>query len=62
MALIAGGVALFLSHKPTGVPSGFDYHLHGHVHEKYARKGDAINVGVDVRGFAPATLEELLSI
>lgn len=62
MALIIYGVALFLSHKPTPTRSGFDFHLHGHVHEKYARKGNAINVGVDVRGFAPATLQELLTI
>ncbi len=57
------GSMLFLSHKPSvDLPAEtFDYHLHGHVHEKYARRGNQINVGVDVRGFAPATLEELLA-
>lgn len=39
----------------------FDFNLHGHVHEKYARQGNRINVGVDVRGFEPKTLEELLA-
>ena len=34
--------------------------LCGHVHELWARKGVAINVGVDQRGFAPATIQELL--
>lgn len=54
---------LFLSHKPTkDLPkAAIDFHLHGHVHEKYARRGNQINVGVDVRGFAPATLGELLA-
>ncbi len=62
---------LWLSHKPNPDwetrdiligPMGFaDYHLHGHVHEKYARRGNQINVGVDVRNYAPATLEELLA-
>jgi calcineurin-like phosphoesterase family protein len=32
----------------------------GHVHEKWARRGDFINVGVDVRGYRPVTREELL--
>jgi calcineurin-like phosphoesterase family protein len=56
------GQPLFLTHKPrvTWDPT-ITYHLHGHVHDNYARKGNAINVGVDVRGFAPATLEELLA-
>lgn len=56
--------SLFLTHKPTTehpLKIVTDYHLHGHVHEKYARRGNCINVGVDVRGFAPATLEELLA-
>lgn len=57
------GLRLLLSHKPRPIDPypPFDYHLHGHVHEKYARRGNQINVGVDVRGFAPATLEELLA-
>lgn len=38
-----------------------DVHLCGHVHEKWKRKGDMINVGVDQWGFTPRTLEELLS-
>ncbi len=62
LALICECKTLFLSHKPAVEP-GFlvDFHLHGHVHERYARRGNQINVGVDVRGFAPATLEELLA-
>jgi calcineurin-like phosphoesterase family protein len=40
-------------------PSGFDLVLHGHVHEKWLRLGKHINVGVDVRGYQPASLAEL---
>lgn len=60
--IIHKGLRLLLSHKPVvDVPADVDYHLHGHVHEKWARRGNKINVGVDVRGFAPVTLEELLA-
>lgn len=37
------------------------YHLCGHVHEAWARRGNVINVGVDVRDFEPKTLAELLA-
>jgi len=37
-----------------------DYHLCGHVHEAWARKNNIINVGVDVRGFTPVRLNELI--
>lgn len=36
-------------------------HLCGHVHEKWRRRGDAINVGVDQWGFEPKSLRELLA-
>lgn len=36
------------------------YHLCGHVHERWRRIGNTINVGVDVWGFQPVTLDELL--
>jgi calcineurin-like phosphoesterase family protein len=56
------GLRLLLTHKPSYDDlSGCDYNLHGHVHETYARRGNAINVGVDVREFEPKTLEELLA-
>ncbi len=56
------GHRLLLSHKPIPIEPypPFDYHLHGHVHERYARRGNLINVGVDVRDFEPKTLDELL--
>ncbi len=37
-------------------------HLHGHIHTKYVRKGNLINVGVPVRDYEPKTLEELLAV
>ena len=33
--------------------------LHGHVHDKWRVKGRQINVGVDVWGYAPVSLETL---
>lgn len=35
--------------------------LCGHIHEKWTRIGDVINVGVDVWGFTPRTIEELVT-
>lgn len=59
------GIGLHLSHKPPKMDAckalDADYVLHGHVHETYARRGNLINVGVDVRGFRPVTLAELLA-
>lgn len=66
MGLKLDGAELLLTHKPSvamqireTVLQGLN--LHGHVHETYARRGDLINVGVDVRGFRPVTLVELLA-
>lgn len=42
-------------------PGGWDYYFHGHVHQRWARRGKFVNVGVDVRDFEPKTLEELLA-
>lgn len=42
-------------------PADCDVHLAGHVHEKWARKGKVINVGVDQRNFYPVSFDELLS-
>lgn len=38
-----------------------DIWLCGHVHDKFLRRGNVINVGVDVWGFKPRTFEELLA-
>lgn len=38
-----------------------DYHLCGHVHTEFKRKGNIINVGVDVWDFKPRTFEELIA-
>lgn len=40
---------------------GVDFVLCGHVHEKWAQVGNVFNVGVDVRVFAPITLQALLN-
>jgi calcineurin-like phosphoesterase family protein len=38
---------------------GCKYLLHGHVHEKWKRRGRMINVGVDQWNFTPVSVEEL---
>lgn len=55
-------VIVFLEHRPQ-----FDYdtnkyslHLCGHVHTRWTRKGNIINVGVDKWSYAPVTIEELI--
>ena len=37
-----------------------DWLVHGHVHNAWKKKGRMINVGVDVRGFKPVSLPEIL--
>lgn len=51
--------ARYPEHRPS--LEGADLLLHGHVHGAWVRDGQQINVGVDVRRFAPATLSELLA-
>ena len=40
---------------------GFDWFFCGHVHDRFKRVGNVINVGVDVRDWEPKTLDELLA-
>lgn len=52
---------ILLRHRPQfeRAPK-FDFHLCGHVHEKWRRKGNIVNVGVDVWNFTPQRLDDLL--
>lgn len=52
---------LFMRHIPDGGHRAAAYHLCGHVHDRWTRKGNVINVGVDVWGFKPRTLDEILA-
>ena len=57
------GVKLYLHHQPE-VKERWNQatiHLCGHVHEKWRRKGNMINVGVDQWDFTPRTLKEILA-
>ena len=60
-------VRLLLSHWPAAQmrtpphPATYDFNPCGHVHGLWLRRGRSINVGVDVRGFAPITIEEALA-
>jgi calcineurin-like phosphoesterase family protein len=38
----------------------FDYHICGHVHDTWARLGNIINASVDVTGFEPAKMADLI--
>lgn len=61
--LMVGNQYLYLHHAPVAETMGWHgakYHLCGHVHEKWRRRGNIINVGVDVWDFYPKTLEQLL--
>ena len=51
----------YLVHRPTAIPSGCRG-LCGHVHEKFRRIGNIINVGVDVWDFMPITLNQIESV
>lgn len=41
--------------------TGAAYHICGHVHDDWARHGNIINAGVDVRNYRPVTLDELMA-
>lgn len=59
------GKRILLIHNPADITSDdkFDFTFCGHVHQNWAEKKvnntRVINVGVDVRNFAPASFEEL---
>jgi calcineurin-like phosphoesterase family protein len=65
MTLVVDGVRLYLRHRPIREKKAWqhlgDFHLCGHVHEKWRRRGNVINVGVDQWDFTPRTLDELLA-
>lgn len=61
-----GAPSVYLHHQPIrhwqrkGGGRHVDYHLCGHVHEKWRRLGNMINVGVDQWDFTPQALEVLV--
>lgn len=64
--LFPDGVHVELVHDPARKRSEAKYVLHGHVHEVWAERNlDGIryvNVGQDVRGFRPISLDEVLAL
>lgn len=48
---------VYLSHKPR-YDKLDEWALCGHVHQRWARVGNTVNVGVDVWGYWPITLEK----
>ena len=53
---------IYLNHipSPSTLWSDAEYHFCGHVHEKWKRDGNVINVGTDVWDYTPRTLKEIL--
>ena len=64
LELTIGGTMLVLSHYPmltwNGARTGA-LHLFGHVHSNWPGSNRSVNVGVDHWGWAPATLDEILT-
>ena len=59
LTLLRNGLDIYLHHRPKDNFEG-DFHLCGHVHRTMVRRGNIINVGVDVRDYEPKLLEELI--
>jgi calcineurin-like phosphoesterase family protein len=65
-----GGKDICIVHNPEHADFRYEINLVGHVHEKWLVKRykqgehftDCINLGVDVWGFKPITINEILSI
>jgi calcineurin-like phosphoesterase family protein len=62
MRVADGPYFLYLRHHPKEdfERMEFDFHLCGHVHEKWRRQGRIINVGVDQWDYRPVSIEELV--
>ena len=60
--LTINGINLYMHHQPMPKEkwASADYCLIGHVHDRWVRKGNMINVGQDAWGLTPRTLDELL--
>ena len=50
------------AHEKLEREPGYTWFFHGHVHDRWVRRDDFINVGVDVRQWEPKTLDELLEV
>lgn len=58
------GKKFYLAHIPVRDPHdwrGCEYHLCGHVHDLWRRRGNIINVGVDQWGLKPRSIEEIVA-
>jgi len=56
-----GDKSVFMQHVPNkNVHKNYDIHLCGHVHQHWCKTHNIINVGVDVWGLKPQTLEYII--
>ena len=59
------GTKLYIRHEPkmTWTPGhDAEYHIAGHVHESFTRKGSILNCGVDVNNYRPVTIQQLIAL
>jgi calcineurin-like phosphoesterase family protein len=69
------GVALWLNHYPVATPddepkyrlrppalADYDIALCGHIHQYWRKRAGCVNVGVDVWGFRPISVRDILSV
>jgi calcineurin-like phosphoesterase family protein len=55
------GLRILMRHVPDRVgAASYDLHLCGHVHEKWARSGNMVNVGMDIWDYEPKPLRFIL--
>lgn len=59
------GVKVYMRHEPLMefVPrEDADFHVCGHVHNSWNRKGSILNAGVDVNDYRPVTIRQLIAM
>lgn len=52
----------FHDHDTSIDPDKYDFILSAHVHQKWKRCGKSINVGIDVWGYAPVSIEKIIDL
>ena len=58
------GIMVYVRHEPKldfRSTAEVPYHICGHVHDAWNRKGHIINAGMDVRGYKPITLNDMIN-
>lgn len=59
LTMIVGGVTVYMAHHKEHDFTGGDFMLHGHSHNKIAKRGRFIDVGVDGNNYMPYYEDEI---